>query len=553
MIIHNITIRNFKSLYGEHYFDFDICKGLIKTSGSIGTGKTSLGEAIIWGLFGTIKKQNNTDLISWNTKSCEIEMNLTSKNKKIYIKRNIHEPLIVKVNDASLAGSSKRDTQQILEEELYDIPKMAIEKMCIISFNAFSSLASMNPGETKLFLDRVLGFITFTEYNNEIVVEKKNEEKELIKLNAIRQDYEKQIQNLEQKKTEQAKSLEQSIDVDKLTKERAEYVQKGIEVKNKYQKDQQEYNEKYSDLLKKMTEAMTLGKQEKKFYTTFQTGICPTCHQKIDAVHLEQHKTKMLEYAEQYKALEAEQKALTVANTPKVNEYNNIVSDLKSKINKIDTDIKLHKSKLAAINDNYDDLITEYKDKLAVVEDKIKHCDVEIEQWTEMGDLFSKSLRYKLLDTIIPHINKSIQAFINRLDQPYRVRFDQEFKCHISVETFDREISYNNLSTGQKKTLDLAIIFGILQNIIANVDFNILFLDELFSNMDAESRNIMIQLLKESIADGKSCFVINHAEMSDDLFEHKIRVSLVNKKMTTKINKEEQEVIVKASKYEQVF
>ena len=74
MIIHNVRIHNFKSLYGEHYFDFDKCKGLIKVTGPIGSGKTSLAEAIIWGLFGNIKGQTNTSIISWNEKVCEIEI-----------------------------------------------------------------------------------------------------------------------------------------------------------------------------------------------------------------------------------------------------------------------------------------------------------------------------------------------------------------------------------------------------------------------------------------------------------------------------------------------
>ena len=51
MIIHNIKITDFKSCYGSHYFDFDKMKGLIKLSGPIGSGKTTIGEAlgIIWG------------------------------------------------------------------------------------------------------------------------------------------------------------------------------------------------------------------------------------------------------------------------------------------------------------------------------------------------------------------------------------------------------------------------------------------------------------------------------------------------------------------------
>jgi hypothetical protein len=40
--------------------------------------------------------------------------------------------------------------------------------MCIISFNAFNSLASMGVGETKQFLDDIFGFKLFSEYNDEV-------------------------------------------------------------------------------------------------------------------------------------------------------------------------------------------------------------------------------------------------------------------------------------------------------------------------------------------------------------------------------------------------
>ena len=108
----------------------------------------------------------------------------------------------------------------------------------------------------------------------------------------------------------------------------------------------------------------------------------------------------------------------------------------------------------------------------------------------------------------------------------------KEFKAHIYTDNIDGEISYKDLSTGQKKTLDMAIIFGILQNLIANVDFNIMFLDELFANLDTDARNVMLIVLTESLANERCVFVINHAEMADDFFNHKIRVRLVNKNVT---------------------
>jgi hypothetical protein len=46
-------------------------------------------------------------------------------------------------------------------------------------------------------------------------------------------------------------------------------------------------------------------------------------------------------------------------------------------------------------------------------------------------------------------------------------------------------------------------------------------------------------------------FVINHAEMNDDYFAHKIRVSLDNKKIDNA--KTKMPCVVKASKYEEIF
>ena len=235
MIIHNIKIRNFKSCYGEHSFDFDKLNGLVKLSGPIGSGKTTLGEAIIWGLYGTVKGQNNGQLVSWNCKECEIELNLSSKNKDIHIIRNISKPLIIEINGKTLSASNKRDTQSILEEELLDVPKLAVIKMCIISFNQFNSLASMNPNETKMFLDEIFGFKLFSDYNNEVVLERKNEQNEIIKLQALYDENIQQIEYLKSKQLTQTSELEDSIDIEKLNLQKQNIINKGLELKKKKQ------------------------------------------------------------------------------------------------------------------------------------------------------------------------------------------------------------------------------------------------------------------------------------------------------------------------------
>ena len=564
MIIHNIRIQNFKSIYGSQTFNFDNLKGLIKLSGPIGSGKTTIAEAILWGLYGTVKGQNNGQLVSWNAKACEIEINLTSKNKEVHIIRNIYQPLIVEINGKTLLASSKRNTQEILEEEIYDVPKLAITKMCVISFNAFNSLAAMSPGETKIFLDDIFGFKLFSDYNNEVVIERKVQQNEQLKLNSIYEETLKQIDQLKEKQTSQTMQLKESVDLTGIQSQRTELVNKGVSIKNKKSEikkerdlKNKEFENRIQEFIAKMSEAATLGKQAKNNYNTFKSGVCPTCGQKIDQEHIDTYKNKMEEYAKIYRDNESEKKKLEIEKHNvyetyllRMNECDSDMDSLRKNISIIDAKLKSYNDSVQLIQDNYDDLIKEYEDKANNIKEELDKCDIEIGEWNEMNELFTKTLRYNLLETLIPHINKSIQFFINKMDQSYKIQYDQEFKPHIFVDGWDKEIAYNNLSTGQRKSLDLAIIFGILQNVITSIDFNVFVLDELFSNMDSDARNIMLNLLKDTMSNDKTIFVMNHAEMADDFFKYKIRVKLEPRKMISQNKKNKETVVVKASKYE---
>ena len=549
MIIKDIKITNFKSLYGEHYFNFLELDGLVKLSGSIGSGKTSLGEAILYGLYGSVKSHKNSNLIAWGTKSCTVEINIISKNKEINIIRDIYQPLQVKVNGKLVGASNKRDTQQILEEELYDVPRLAIERMCIISFNQFNSIASMNPGQTKEFLDNVFGFKTFSEYNNIIINERKNQINENTKIQTLINETSSQINYLKSKKENQKQKLSESIDIDLLNSKRNELIEQGKKLKKEKDKLVNGLETKKTEIISKMSEYSLLGKQEKEYYNTFKSGKCPTCGNIIDSAKIEESKVKMLNYATMYKQLDSEKTVLENEYQEKISEKQNEITKLKNEINEIDRNITIYKNNIKLLNENYDTLISDNEIKLEDYKNKLSKSDIEIGEWNEMNELFSKTLRYKLLNSLIPQINSSIQYFINKLELDYTISFDQEFKSHITIENNTKDIQYSDLSTGQKNSIDVAIIFGIIQNIISNVKFNLFFLDELMSNMDSESRNNMLSILKETLSENRTIFVINHAEMQDDYFDHKIRVKLVRKKI---MNKKE-EMIIKASNYEKIF
>ena len=566
MIIKNIKITNFKSIYGTQEFNFEELKGLIKLSGTIGAGKTTIAEALLYGLYGNVKGQNINQLISWNRKFCEVEIEMISKDKEVRIIRATNKPLIVLVNNVVLSASNKRDTQEIIESEIYDVPKIAILKMCLISFNMFNSLASMNPAETKQFLDDVFGFKLFTEYNDQIVAERKVLTNDSIRIQAIYDETKNAIDVLKKKKAAQIAEIKKTFNIDEYISNKNDLIEEGKqkktelnEIENERDKKVNEITDEISKMSKLITQELTLGKAARKNYETFKSGICPTCGQNIDDNVVNSYKTELEEHQKLYKEYNDKKTELDTNRTnvkneynTKVKEYNNELTKLRNKIRDIDEQIRIYENGKKLIDENFDELITDNEIKLNDLDKQIKEDDKEIGEWNDMSDLFSKTLRYNLLDTLIPHINKSINFFISRLEQNYTIKYDQEFKAHIFVDGYNKEIGYNNLSTGQRKSLDIAIIFGVLNNIISNVDFNILFLDELFSNMDANTRNIMLNLLNETISKEKSVFVVNHAEMQDDYFDHKIRVGLLNKKIKSDF-KGVDDVIIRASNYENIF
>lgn len=570
MKIHKIKITNFRSLYGTHEFVFDDLEGLVKLSGPIGSGKTSVGEAVICALFGKVKDHTSPNMIAWGTDTYELEVDLTSRGHNIHVIRNPKKQLDVTVDGKQIAATGKNDMQSTLEE-YYDVPRLAIEKMCIINFNSFSSLASLTPYETKQFLDDIFGFHTFTEYNDEVVLERKDEQVRLTGLQAILQDTQQQIQYLENKKQKQQEEIRNSVDITGLDAKREEYVNEGIRLKTIYDTNnadiqalRSECAQKVNELRRKQTEAATLGKVQKDNYNKFKEGKCPTCGHDIEQTVIESYKQKMESYAADWHHYEEDIQKLNDEYNEKTFEKINInndlltqMNDLKQHIREIDNKVNIYKNNIKLINENFDDLISSYIKKREDIERQITESDKEIGEWNELNDLFSKTLRYKLLDTLIPHINSSIHYYMSKLEQGYKVVYDQEFKAHIYTDNIDGEISYKDLSTGQKKTLDMAIIFGILQNLIANVDFNLVFLDELFANLDTDARNTMLSVLQESLAEHRSVFVINHADMSDDFFNHKIRVRLTNKKVTLSkkrlkkaVNTGSDEIVARATSYE---
>lgn len=538
MRVNSIKITNFKSIYDTLELNFNDIKGFWKISGSVGAGKTTIGEAIIFGLFGSISGKNNPDLISWGQKHGLVEINCISKGRLIYIKRELNaygqSPMYVEVDGEELVFTNKRDAQSQLEQEYYDTSRTTLELLCIISFNNFKSLATLSMGDTKKFLDQVLGFQVLSEYTDSCKVLKSNNLSQMRQVQSSILNINSQIQKLEELSNleiicgdiSEEEQYIYNID-ESIRRESDIYKNKLIET-NKISKS------KNSEL----TKILTLGKKLAKEIEFLEKGICPTCGAKIDQSNLQDKKDEKDILLAQHKIIKADIEDLEMKWAKYATAYNDKISKLNSEKSERADKLQQLKEQEKRISINTNE-ITNLKIKIDELEVALIEYQKEDVEWDMLQNILSNNIRSKILESFIPVLNKNILKYMQRLQQPYLIQFDSNFKCNINICGFDKDIQISSLSTGQLKTVDMIIILGVLGTIIGSNGINIIFLDELFSNLDAKLRNEMCMVLKECLEPDNTMFIISHTDLEDRYFDGDIHMKLELKNQYEKHSKTE--------------
>jgi len=533
MILQRIKIHNFKSIYNDLEIDFDQVKGFWKIEGAIGAGKTTIGEAIIFGLFGDVKGKNIPDLISWGEKRGSVVIDCECRGHQLHIDRVIKGDLNVLVDGAPLVFTNKRDAQSQLEEEFYDVSKMTLELLCIISFNNFKSLSNMTPSDSRAFLDQVFGFSLLTQYSDSCKLKRKEVSDEIFNkqsdCNAI---------------IAQIKKIEDLSNFEKIEGDLAEVKQQiadNKQDKENFQKKMNDLNEESRSKMRVLQDELarikTLGANKAKEIKFIEQGTCPTCGAPIDQSQLEIKKQEREAFLSQYRTVEQKLTELSSESLKtslelknQLNTYNEKNTELVSLRTKLE-----EQQRRLSINTKEIETLKQQKNEL---ENIIHHLHNDAEEWEQLFDLLSVSMRQKILGSFIPLLNSSILDYTRRLQLPYIIEFDNQFKCSIRIFDLDRTINIASLSTGQLKTIDMCVILGVLKVIFCGVHFNVMFLDELFSNMDNEMRTMVCNVLKKELKENQTIFIISHQEVCDAAFDGTIATSLQYKNARAQSNYE---------------
>jgi len=524
MQIDRIKISNFKSI-SELDLNFQEMTGLWEINGVVGAGKTTIGEAIIYGLFGSVRGKTNESLITWGRKHALIELWVYSKAHHIHIRREINSygqsPLIVSIDGEELLASDKRSVQGILEKEWYDVPRQTLELLCVISFNNFKSLSTLNAQDSRDFLDSTVAFDKIDAYEEYCKERMRECQSRMDEVSRAIQMLHGSLDALET--TVPAKPLYESLDV------------VDIEIRGKEQ-ELTNLKERTSQRLKELYDVWKMTEQKEQdlraiinqlsaSYKKLSGGICPVCGQPITQEHITDMNTEIEQYRKQYAVSKTDtQKALA-----SYTEYKNEVEKLTAELDKgIDT-LRIQRGITESYQQYMDTLATKrtkYKEELSAKDQELAQHSATFGQWKEMHDFIKETARPMILGSIIPSVNEYITYYMGLMHQNYVVFFDENFRCMMK-NPYGDPLPVTSLSTGQKKIIDVVIILAFIRTFVSQMNFNIFFLDELMSNMDADLRDMLCGMLRTILGDN-TVFIISHSPLNTQYFDGIIRVVLAS-------------------------
>lgn len=522
MQIDRIKLTNFKSIH-ELDLNFQEMNGLWEISGVVGSGKTTIGEAIIYGLFGSVRGKTNESLISWGKKHALVEAWVYCKNTHIYIRREINSygqsPLTATADGEEILASDKRSIQGILENEWYDIPRQTLELLCVISFNNFKSMSTLNTQESRDFLNSTISFDRLTTYEDWCKENIKNINESIQKFEVQKLSAHASLNTLERLKPITPTYITQDAIDKEVTK--ADEAYKNLKAKHK--EDRKKYQNVVNDSVAEHNVLVKKLNDLKKSIKQLSGATCPLCGQVIDDNH-------KIHLREELEALEKEEQRLNTIAEKKCKEATDFDLEMSTQIEKLDNNlISLQHEQFKT--KQYVDALKKHDNEEArlnkIIQDTTKELDVlqnDITGYQDMITFIKDTVRPTIISSIIPSINSHIDYYLKASHQNYIIQYDENFKCMMK-NPYGEMIPIYSLSTGQKKVIDMIIILAFIKTFITQIDFNIYFLDELIGNIDADLRDTMCGLLRNSLDKRDVMFLISHSPINQEYLDGFIKVT----------------------------
>lgn len=133
-------------------------------------------------------------------------------------------------------------------------------------------------------------------------------------------------------------------------------------------------------------------------------------------------------------------------------------------------------------------------------------------------------VRRRIINKTIPFLNTQINFYTSYLGLPHVVKFDSDMSC--SVQEFGRELDFGNLSSGEKKRVNLALSLAfrdVLHRLHHKV--NLLLIDEIDAGLDSGGVELAFKLIKKKSRDDETAmWIISHRPEAEGRFDREITI-----------------------------
>ena len=566
-------VLRFKNIlsYGNKMTVFNFQQGLNLLTGKNAQGKSTIIDALSYALYGQpFRKVKLKELINRRNESglyTEIEFSINKKEYKIVRSLAPNKFIIYQDGEKLDLLSSKKLTQGELDKIIginYNLFKQIIS--LAINYNKpFLSLATRDKRDIveSIFNIKIFGeMLKVLKRNNtgiklQTEIHKstitmledtiKNIRKQIKSMKVTKRDFDKNkerdLKNINKKIKSFCKEIE-NISV-KLGKDKTH--SEKVFVPEELIQDTRKLIEDINGEISKNEYIITRAKKDIKILNV--NDNCPICKKDIELEHKEKELKNLAERIDNTNTIletfntEKNKEAVKLEKLrSKQAEYRKYINDIhtnEEKINFIASQRVLEESQLEMVEERtlsinieemetmlekkageYKKMYKEYKSFLKI----LKNNDISAKILSESG---IKSYFFKKL---IPILNKNINEYLNKFELPLYMTFDDYMdETIINLGSGNVPVNYYSLSEGEKKRVDMAILFSFIQltKLISNWNCNLIIMDELLdSSIDDAGLDKMIANLKSMVFSSKEQFciyIISHrmleSEQFDNIFE----------------------------------
>ncbi len=528
--------------------------------GENGAGKSTFLDAITFGLFGKpFRNINKPQLInSINEKECvvEIEFKIANKNYKVIrgIKPNVFEIYC----DGSLLNqdAKAKDYQDQLEKLILKMNYKSFTQIVILGSTNFTPFMQLSAADRRAVIEDLLDIQIFSSMNQVVKTKLSNAKEEAsrlkIQIDAVKGKIELHKKHLDElkkntKEIVDSKKLEVVENKASLSQLENDATTKETEIENLLTETADEDTttkkfQKLNNLEAKIEGNIQKLEKDIEFYSVNST--CPTCDQAINNKEEKVHTctSKISELTEGLTKLKEESDAV-------LRRINNIKATQKQ-LKTLEQDlvrINTSRSQIRKYVKKLEDEIAEIENKPAMSEEFKAQSKILLNELQDHNEnrknaveamtnydivaqlLKDGGIKSKIIKQYIPVINKLVNKYLASMDFFVNFNIDEEFKESIKSRHRD-DFSYENFSEGEKKRIDLALLFTwrAVAKLKNSANTNLLIFDEVFDgSLDSNGTEEFLKLIN-MFNDGTNIFVISHkGDVLADKFKHTIKFAKV--------------------------